>query len=476
MLFNTYTYAVFLPLVLALYLVLPLRGRQVLILLASYLFYCWEQPIYGVFLMASTVIDFVVGLILNRAQTPRARKAVLGLSIAGNMSLLVFFKYADFIGENIVGLGHLLGFQGHWKPMDLILPAGISFYTFQTLSYTIQMYRRQIAVERDFIAFAAFVSFFPHLVAGPIMRANALLPQLKVFQRVTADDVKAGLTRIVLGLFRKVVLADRFAILVNMVFSDPAYYSTLTVWTALPAFLLQIYFDFSGYSDIAIGSARLFGIHLAENFKRPLVSSSIADFWNRWHMTLTGWLRDYLFNPLGGFRKGGARALLNAWIVLLLCGLWHGARWNFVFWGAYQAMIMTLYYLWRFARKAYGEKGGAKQSRGIGLFVGILLTFACQSLSALLFRASSLSQIAGFLRAMFGLSRGAREATEWYTWLFLALIAAVLAVELLQDRLDLNGRARRLPVVVRAVGMAVVALVTLLTAVNVTSPYIYFQF
>ncbi|MBU1909292.1 MAG: MBOAT family protein, partial [Verrucomicrobia bacterium] len=388
MLFNSFTYAVFLVVVFCAYLRLPLRGRQFFLLVMSYVFYCWETPIYGTLLAISTVLDFACGLGLGRAEKPWARRLLLLASVCGNLGLLGFFKYGDFFVANVAGLGRLLGFETAWKPMGLILPVGISFYTFQTMSYTIQLYRRQIQPTRDFISFALFVSFFPQLVAGPIERASHLLPQLVAYQRVTWDDIGAGLTRIIFGFFRKLVMADRFAILADAVFANPEGYSTFTVWSSLMAFSVQIYFDFAGYSDIAIGSARLFGIHISENFRRPLFASSIADFWNRWHLTLTGWLRDYLFYPLGGFRKGELRALVNGMIVLLLCGLWHGASWHFVFWGGFHAVLMALYYLWRGFRKRMGWKNPSRRL-GVSVLLAVAFTYACTMFSAMFFRAPS---------------------------------------------------------------------------------------
>ena len=476
MLFNTYTYAIFLPVVWLLYRALPLRGRQIMLLIASYVFYCWERPIYGTLLVISTVMDYYVAIAIEACKTQRARRWILAISVVGNLGMLGVFKYGDFFVSNVVGLGRLLGFDVPWSPLGLILPVGISFYTFQTMSYTLQVYRRQIPANRDMIAFAVYVSFFPQLVAGPIERATNLLRQLVTYQPVTLEDIQTGLTRIAFGLFRKMVLADRFAILVNMVFPDPGCYYTLTVWVALPAFVAQIYFDFSGYSDIAIGSARLFGIRLTENFHRPLLSSSIADFWNRWHMTLSSWLRDYLFVPLGGFRKGGRRALLNAWIVLLLCGLWHGARWNFVFWGGYQALMMTLYYSWRNIRKKIGVERRSKKNMSVGLLLSIAFTFVTQSFSALFFRGQSVANIKEVLRALVGRNAGAGLETQWYTWAFIALIAAFVVVEYFQEYYGLNERIKRWHWSLKALGMSLVVLAVILFSVNNAAPYIYFQF
>ena len=476
MLFNTYTFAVFLCLVFGIYLVLPLRGRQVFLLAASYIFYCWEKPIYGLLLATSTCLDYVCGLWMGRLHHGHRRRLVLLLSLVGNLGLLGFFKYGDFIGANLAGLGQLLGFDTHWKAMGFILPVGISFYTFQTMSYSIQVYRRQMDPTRDFVAFALYVSFFPQLVAGPIERANRLLPQLQVYHQIRGEDIAAGTRRIIFGLFRKVVIADRLGILVDMFFENPDGFSTATAWIVMPVFFGQIYFDFAGYAEIAIGTARLFGIRLTENFCRPLVAVSIGDFWNRWHITLTSWLRDYVFYPLGGFRKGGARALLNGWIVFLLCGLWHGARWNFVVWGGYHAVLISIYFSWRFLKKRLGIKRATGRRLGIVLTMSTMVTFCFSSFNAIFFRSSTLAGIRHMCAVLLGRHAGADLATPWYAWAFLIMMGAILAFEALQEYTAMNARLRRVHWSVRAAGLTVVAVITLLIAVNNSAPYIYFQF
>ncbi|HOW97870.1 MAG TPA: MBOAT family O-acyltransferase [Kiritimatiellia bacterium] len=475
MLFNSFTYAVFLVAVLCVYLRLPLRGRQIFLLVMSYLFYCWETPIYGTLLAISTLLDYYCGLGLARTQNPGLRRLILGCSVAGNLGMLGFFKYGDFFIANTVGLGRLLGFEIDWTPMRIILPVGISFYTFQTMSYTIQMYRRQTEPCRDLINFGLFVTFFPQLVAGPIERANHLLPQLLVYQRVTWEDIGAGLTRIIFGFFRKLVLADRFAILANAVFAAPEGYSTFAVWTSLMAFSLQIYFDFAGYSDIAIGSARLFGVRIVENFRRPLYASSIADFWNRWHISLTSWLRDYLFYPLGGFRKGGGRALLNGMIVLLLCGLWHGASWHFVFWGGFHAVLLALYYLWRGFRKRMGWKNPSRRL-GVSVLFAVAFTYLCTMFSAVFFRAPNVPVLGRMLKIMFGFRAEAGPPTPWVVWGYWAIFVAFALVEFAQEYLDLNDRIRRWPWVARTIALSMLVAAIVLLAVNNSAPYIYFQF
>ena len=475
MLFNSFTYAVFLLLVFGTYLRLGLRGRQVFLLLASYVFYCWEAPIYGTLLAISTLLDYVCGLGLGQAEKPWSRRLILLASVFGNLGMLGFFKYGDFFIHNAVGIGRLLGYEIGWMPRHIILPVGISFYTFQTMSYTIQLYRRQIQPTSDFVGFALYVSFFPQLVAGPIERASHLLPQLMTYQRPTLEDIGAGLTRILFGLFRKMVLADRFAILVDAVYSNPEGFSPLTVWTSLLAFSAQIYFDFAGYSDIAIGSARLFGIRLTENFRRPLFAVSVADFWNRWHLTLTGWLRDYLFYPLGGFRKGGGRALFNGIFVLLLCGLWHGASWHFVLWGGFHGFLMAAYYLWRFLRKKIGLKPQGRRV-SVGIVLSTLFTFFCTSFSTLFFRSPDVPFAGRMLKIMFGRGPEPAPATQWMLWGYLGLVLIVMLVEFAQEFLDLNDRIHRWPWPLRVAGLALVVALLILLSVNNSAPYIYFQF
>ena len=475
MLFATYTFAVFLAAVWLLHLALPLRGRQIMLLAASYLFYCWDTPVYGILIFASTLLDYLVGLGLARTENPRGRKALLGCSLLGNLGMLGFFKYGDFLGANLVGLGHLLGFAGHWEPMGFILPVGISFYTFQTLSYSIDVYKRQLPAERNLWTFALYVCYFPQLVAGPIERAPHLLPQLCEQHPVLLENLVAGAKRILTGLFLKLVVADRLGILVDAVFAAPGTHSTGTTWLALVAFAGQIYFDFASYASIAIGASRLFGIRLRENFHRPLVSASIADFWNRWHMTLTRWFHDYVFLPLGGFRKGGRRAILNATTVLVLCGLWHGARWNFVFWGAYHALLLTGYYLWKFYRKRRGRRAPKNASAWV-VGLSVAATFFCNVVGLVFFRSPDVATIGKIFRAGVGLHDGPVAPFGWPLGGFGLILALWLGIEAWQEYGGLNEKWARVPWPVRAAAWGLLVAATYLGAVNQQAPYIYFQF
>ena len=477
MLFATYTFAVFLAVVFALHAALPLRGRQLMLLVASYVFYCWETPIYGILLLVSTVLDYLVGLGLERTENPAGRKALIGCSLAGNLGLLGFFKYGDFLGTNLYGLGRLLGFEGHWEPMGFLLPVGISFYTFQTLSYSLDVYRRQIKAERDLGVFALYVTYFPQLVAGPIERAGHLLPQLRAYHPLRLEDLVAGAKRIFIGLFLKLAVADRLGILTDSIFAAPGQHAALATWLGIIAFAGQIYFDFASYASIAIGAARLFGVKLAENFHRPLVAISIADFWNRWHMTLTRWFHDYVFTSLGGFRKGGVRAAVNASIVLVLCGFWHGARWNFVFWGAYHAVLITAYYAWKFRQKRKGRKSRpAKGKFTAAMAVSVAATFWCNIVGLVFFRSPDVATIGKIFRAGLGLHDGPVVPMDWTLGVYGLMLILWLGIEGWQEYGGLNAKWARLPRPLRAAAWGLLVTATFLFAVNQQAPYIYFQF
>lgn len=337
MLFNSLEFLVFLPVVILLYYQLNHRQRQVLLLVSSYVFYwCWSIK-WSFLLATATVVDYFVAIILERMRPGWKRKAVLCISIGANLGMLGFFKYSNFLSE--AGL-ELFGVRP-WPILDLVLPMGISFYTFMTLSYTIDVYRGHVKARRDLLEMAVFVSYWPHLVAGPILRAPELLPQLETCQRFNWANIRLGLGLILWGMLKKVYVADPMAGIVNEAYADPASCSGLGLLMATYAFAVQIYCDFSGYSDIAIGSARLMGVSLPENFRTPYLSLSIREFWRRWHITLSSWLRDYLYIPLGGSRKGEFRTYINLMITMLLGGLWHGAGWNWVVWGGIQGAVMS---------------------------------------------------------------------------------------------------------------------------------------
>jgi D-alanyl-lipoteichoic acid acyltransferase DltB (MBOAT superfamily) len=326
---------------------LRVRGawmRLLLLFVASCVFYAaWNWRYLGL-ILASTLLDYLVGVGLGRATAPRTRKLLLGLSLVGNLGLLGTFKYYNFFIEATEqAAARLLGVEVDLPFLDVLLPVGISFYTFQTLSYSIDVYRGRLEPCRNFLEFGFYVTFFPQLVAGPIVRAAELLPQIERPPWLTRERVSHGLFLIGLGITKKVVFSDFISVnLVDRVFDDPAAFSATEVMLGLYGFTLQIYADFSGYTDVARGSGLLFGYELPENFDRPYQARSVADFWRRWHMTLSTWLRDYLYFPLGGSRHGGARTYFNLWVTIFLIGLWHGASWTFVIYGNLQAAAVML--------------------------------------------------------------------------------------------------------------------------------------
>lgn len=345
MVFNSYAFLIFAIGVFGVYFgLLPagrFRTRKAFLLLASYVFYASYNPPFTLLLLGSTLLDFSLARRVASLRAPSARRLALLVSVTANLSLLGFFKYGNFFVENFYSLLALGGTELPHPHYDIFLPVGISFYTFQTLSYTIDVYRGRLAASDDLLDFALYVSFFPQLVAGPIVRAEEFLPQLRERFQPMVSDLEYGAMRIVSGLVKKVVLADTLGAYVDVVFADPSAFNGANGLIAIYAYAYQIYFDFSGYSDIAIGLGRLFGLRIPENFDRPYLATSPRDFWRRWHITLSTWLRDYLYIALGGNRATALRTMINLGITMFLGGLWHGAAWNFVIWGGYHGLLLA---------------------------------------------------------------------------------------------------------------------------------------
>ena len=342
MLFNSIDFAIFLPLVFILYWFVTNRSltlQNLFILSASYLFYAWWDYRFLALIALSTLVDFIVANQLNKQKTQTKRKGLLLVSLIFNLGMLAFFKYFNFFIESWVEAWQVFDINMQTSSLKIILPVGISFYTFQTLSYTIDVYRKKIEPTNSFIQFAAFVSFFPQLVAGPIERASQLLPQFSKKRVFNYDFALSGFYLIIWGLFKKVVVADNCAFFVNQIFDGAVGHSSMELFLGAILFGFQIYGDFSGYSDIAIGVARLFGFSLMTNFSFPYFSRDIAEFWRRWHISLSTWFRDYLYIPLGGSRGNTVFRVRNVFIVFLVSGFWHGANWTFIAWGAIHALL-----------------------------------------------------------------------------------------------------------------------------------------
>ena len=405
MLFNSVDFAVFLPIVLTLFWLVPvqrsLRVQNILVTAASYLFYGWWDPRFLTLILFSTLVDYTVGIKLGTAEAPGRRKMLLWTSIIVNLGFLGFFKYCNFFADSFTAAFTMLGRPINTPSLNIVLPVGISFYTLQTLSYTIDVYRRKLEPTRDFWAFSAFVSFFPQLVAGPIERATNLLPQFQ--QPRTFDYAKAvdGLRQILWGLFTKVVIADNCATCANAVFNSSATHSGSTLVVGVIFFSFQVYGDFSGYSNIAIGTAKLFGFDLMRNFAYPYFSRDIAEFWRRWHISLSTWFRDYLYIPLGGSRGGSWGRFRNTMAIFLVSGLWHGANWTFVAWGALNA-IFFLPLLLMNRNRSYTDTVAADRAlptlRELG---SMLFTFGLTTFAWIFFRAESIGHAVSYVAGIF---------------------------------------------------------------------------
>lgn len=400
MLFNSLTFVVFFLVVYAAYLVTQrsLRAQNLMLLAASYVFYgAWDWRFLSL-IAASTLIDYTIGLRLgalqNQADAAPRRKLLVTMSVAANLGLLGVFKYFNFFADSLVGLLNAVGIHADAVTLRIVLPVGISFYTFQTLSYTIDVYRGRLQPTRNLINFALFVAFFPQLVAGPIERASRLLPQLEKPRSPTVWQVDSGIFLILWGYFKKVVIADRAGLMVDQVFNNYTDHTGLILCVAVLAFSVQIYADFSGYSDIARGLSRLMGIELMVNFKLPYFALNPSDFWQRWHISLSSWLRDYLYIPLGGNRRGNVYR--NLMLTMLLGGLWHGAAWNFVIWGGFHGGILILYRRWE---KTPMHEDPWEGPHRTGVVLGkMTLMFGLTLVGWLIFRATSPEQILYFVR------------------------------------------------------------------------------
>lgn len=344
MLFNSIDFAIFFPIIFFLYWLVSdkIVLRNALILMASYVFYGWWDWRFLLLIIISSIVDFYVGKAIFKNKEQGKRKRLLLVSLLVNLGFLVYFKYSNFFIETFVDSFRLFGKELEVTTLNIILPVGISFYTFQTLSYTIDIYRRKIEPTKDRLAFFTFVAFFPQLVAGPIERASRLLPQFLRLNKFNYNQVKSGLLLMAFGLFKKMVIADRAAVLVNQVYNNPGDFQGFEIIIATILFAFQIYCDFSGYSDIAIGAARTMGFDLMKNFDSPYFSLSITDFWRRWHISLSTWFRDYVYIPLGGSREGQYKTYANLFIVFLVSGLWHGAAMTFIIWGAIHGAFIVI--------------------------------------------------------------------------------------------------------------------------------------
>ena len=407
MIFNSLDFAVFLPIVFYIYWFIAnksIKHQNSLIVISSYIFYGWWDWRFLSLILFSTLIDYSVGIKLSKEKNLSKRKLLLWVSILVNFGFLGFFKYYNFFLYNFTSAFSFFGKELNSNSLNIILPVGISFYTFQTLSYTIDVYKRKLEPTRDFIAFSAFVSFFPQLVAGPIERATNLLPQFYKERRFEYDLAVNGLRQILWGLFKKMVIADNAAEYANQVFNNSYDYSGSTLMLGAVFFAFQIYGDFSGYSDIAIGTSRLFGFNMKRNFAFPYFSRDIAEFWRRWHISLSTWFRDYLYIPIGGSIGGTWMKLRNTFIIFVVSGFWHGANWTFVAWGALNAIYFIPLLLLEKNRMNTDIVAQNKNLPSAKEFVQILYTFSLTTIAWVFFRANSIEQAIDYITEIFSLS------------------------------------------------------------------------
>ncbi len=411
----------FLPVTLLLHCVAGRKLRNTVLLFLSLVFYAWGEGAYVLLMLCSILLNYVFGLLIARACTPGGKKNVLALGVVLNLLPLFYFKYSGFVLENVVNMLAVLGIENSIVPHHQHLPIGISFFTFQALSYVVDVYRGMVAPQKNILNIGLYIALFPQLIAGPIVRYHDIAKQL-VKRTVTLEKFSGGAERFVFGLGKKVLLANPMGAMADQIFSlDPSQLSTSTAWLGITCYTLQIYFDFSGYSDMAIGLGRMFGFRFLENFNYPYISRSIREFWRRWHISLSNWFRDYLYIPLGGNRKGSARTGINLLIVFLLCGFWHGASWNFILWGLCHGLFLVL------------ERGR------LGYFLAKLHP-SLQHIYVLLvvlnawvfFRAETLTYALQYIGVMYGISSADSMYAmvyigldlEFYTVLILALLLA----------------------------------------------------
>jgi alginate O-acetyltransferase complex protein AlgI len=407
MLFNSIDFAIFLPIVFFLYWFITnknLKLQNLLIVVASYAFYGWWDWRFLSLILFSSIIDYSIGRILLNEENLSKRKVLLWISIIVNLGFLGFFKYYNFFLDNFVTAFSFFGTPINAQGLNIILPVGISFYTFQTLSYTIDVYKRNLEPTKDFIAFTAFVSFFPQLVAGPIERATNLLPQFYKKRTFDYDKAVDGLRQILWGLFKKIVIADNSAQIANEIFNNSVDYSGSTLVLGAIFFTFQIYGDFSGYSDIAIGTSRLFGFNLKQNFAFPYFSRDIAEFWRRWHISLSTWFRDYLYIPLGGSHGGTWMKVRNTFAIFIVSGFWHGANWTFIVWGALNALYFLPLLLLNKNRANTDAIAKGKYLPSFRELLQIGTTFSLTVLAWVFFRAENIEHAWGYLSTIFSKS------------------------------------------------------------------------
>lgn len=473
MLFNSLAYGIFLPVVFILYWALPDKFRWVLLLVSSYYFYMSWNPKYVLLILTTTLVSYYTAVLVEKSDNNRQKKLLLGIALAICLGLLFVFKYFNFFSETVTGFLAKLAIPIQPLTLKLLLPVGISFYTFQTLSYVIDVYRGDIKAEKNFFVYAAFISFFPQLVAGPIERARDLLPQIRSDKKFDYDTATYGLKQMAWGFFKKLVIADAVSVYVDYAYNSLETCTGLDLFIAVFFFTIQIYCDFSGYSDIAIGTAKLLGIKLTTNFKSPYFSVTIKEFWSRWHISLSTWFRDYVYIPLGGNRCGKAKRDRNLLITFLLSGLWHGANWTFVIWGGIHGLAQIL----------ENHLPKARDKKGYKLLAWMFV-FAFCSIAWIFFRAPTLSDAVYVLKTLIADLRypsrfrqsalGIGDPESLYCFFFIIVLAVYDLASLKTD--VIKWISAKKAVVRWSVYILLIWIILAFMPPTGTSEFVYFQF
>ncbi len=478
MLFNSLEFLIFFPIVVALYYTLPHKYRWALLLLSSCYFYMVFVPVYILILGFTIVVDYFAGILLEESKG-RRRKIYLIASIIANTGVLAVFKYYNFLNENLTVLLKGFTIENPIPYLSILLPIGLSFHTFQAMSYTIEVYRHKQKAERNFGIYALYVMFFPQLVAGPIERPQNMLHQFHTETYLDFERIADGLKHIVWGLFKKVVIADRISEYVNIVYSDPHNFHGTQLLIATLFFSFQIYCDFSGYSSIAIGAAKILGIKLMVNFRRPYLAENIREFWHRWHISLSSWFRDYLYFPLGGSRVPLLRGYFNTFFVFLVSGLWHGANWTFVIWGALHGFYQVFGRITQPLRDRINQFTGLTRVPGVLKYIQIFTTFILASFAWIFFRAETFkdaSYIAGNIFKLGSLQNLNLFEFPVDMYISIFLILFLLIIEILEERYKLSESLKLSPVYVRWSVYAVSLIALAGLGIWKSADFIYFQF
>ncbi len=479
MLFNSYEFLVFFPIVVAAYFAIPNRFRWILLLIASYYFYmCWNYK-YIVLIMISTVVDYVTGILLYRTGRKGRRKLLLLGSLVTNLGLLFFFKYFNFFGDTLNTVFDRFNIFYDVPYYNFLLPVGISFYTFQTLSYTIDIYKEKQKPEYHFGRFALFVSFFPQLVAGPIERSVNLLPQFRREVTFNYERIKNGILLMGWGFFKKIVIADRLAEYVNLVYNNPTQYEGIQNIIATFFFSFQIYCDFSGYSDIAIGAAMVLGYQLMTNFRRPYFAKNIREFWQRWHISLSTWFRDYVYISMGGNRVVKWRWFYNLFITFVVSGLWHGAEWTFVIWGAIHGGYLVIAIVTQKLRDNLNRRVGISQVSWLHTLFQVLITFVLSYIAWIFFRANNVGEAFYILKNHFVF--GGDPVVNLFSnpadfVLSFVFIGVLLVIDFLEERFQFSSTLKSLPRYLKWILLVLFVAVLLIFAVWNETDFLYFQF